>query len=65
MAAVVTGSKTVTQDVSPTMPAATLTTLCATALENMTVAQFDSIHGALKRLSGGGAPGTLIGTLLV
>jgi len=65
MAAVVTGSKTVTQDISPTMPAATLTTLCATALENMTVSQLNSIHGALKHVSGGEAEGAVIGTLLV
>jgi hypothetical protein len=65
MAAAVTGSKTVTKDVAPTMTAAQLTTLLATAPENMTIAQVRTLHEALKRVSGGDAPELTVGSLLV
>ena len=64
MAAAVTGSKTVTRDAAPHLKAATLTTLLGIAVENMTVAQLQSIRDALKRIPGGSTPGALIGSLL-
>jgi len=54
MAATVSGSKTVTQASSPGLPASTLTTLFATAIENLTVAQYNQIGDALARVPGGG-----------
>jgi hypothetical protein len=40
MAATTSGTKTVTNTLAPHLPAALLTTLLATPLENLTVAQF-------------------------
>lgn len=64
MAASVTGSKTVNNAVSPSLPASTLTTLLATAPENMTIAQLDQLKDAVKRIPGGGNPAATIGSLL-
>ena len=64
MPATVTGSKTVTTAKSPALSAAVLTTLLATAIENLTVAQFNQIRDAIKRTSGGGNPKATIGNLL-
>lgn len=64
MAIVLTGTKTVTKDIGPAHTAATLTTLMATALENLTLDQFRLIGGALKRLPAGTAVGsTTLGTI--
>jgi len=65
MAAAVTGSKTCTNNVSPTSTAAALTTLLAIAVENMTVAQFRQIYHALAHVSGGEAEARTIGSLLI
>ena len=64
MAAVVSGSKTVTRDYSPALTGAALTTLLATAIENLTIAQLKQITDALARIPGGSAESTLVGTLL-
>jgi hypothetical protein len=64
MAATVSGSKTVTQNVATHLTAATLTTLLATAVENLTVAQLESLIDAMRRVASGGTPGTTVGALL-
>lgn len=64
MAAVVTGSKTVTVDVSPQLTAATLTALLAIAPELWTVAQFHQLRDALDHVEGGRAAGNVVGALL-
>ena len=64
MAAVVSGSKTVNNSVSPSLTASALTSLLAIAPENMTVAQLGKLHDALSRISGGGNPAATIGSLL-
>jgi hypothetical protein len=65
MAIVFTGSKTVTQAVSPTETAAVLTTLLATAPENMTVGQVRQLANVLKHVAGGNEETNIVGTLLV
>ena len=64
MAAQVTGSKTVTRDVSPNATAAVLTATLATAVENLTVAQLQMLEDAVRKVPGGHAPGITIGSLL-
>ena len=64
MAVQVTGSKTVTRDVSPNATAAVLTALLATPVENLTIAQLQLLEGSVRKLPGGHAPGITIGTLL-
>lgn len=65
MAATVSGSKTVNNDVAPHLTAATLTTILATAPENLTVAQFKQVQDALSRLPGGnGDPTKTVGSFL-
>jgi len=64
LAVQVTGSKTVTRDVSPHATAAVLTALLATPVENFTVAQLQMLENALCKLPGGHVPGITIGTLL-
>ena len=64
MAAVVTGSKTVTQGVAPHLSAAKLTALLANSIENSTVGDLLSILDACHRVSGGVTMGTTIGTVL-
>jgi hypothetical protein len=64
MAASVSGSKTVTTNISPALTAGTLTTILATAPENMTVAQLDQLRDALKRVPFGHTASSVIGALL-
>jgi hypothetical protein len=64
MSASVSSSKTVTTAVAPHLPASTLTTLMATPIESLTVAQLNQIHDSLRRVSGGAEPTALIGSLL-
>jgi hypothetical protein len=64
MAAVVTGSKTVSLDSHPTLTASTLTTILATAPEDLTVAQLGQLQDALKRVPFGGTPSKTVGELL-
>ena len=63
MAIVITGTKTVTNTVAPHLPAATLTSLLATAPENWTLKQLRSIEDACARVACGNDNAT-IGTLL-
>lgn len=64
MAATVSGSKTCTQALAPHLSATYLTTLLATPIENLTVAQLRDLTDALKRVSGGEASTSVVGTLL-
>lgn len=64
MAATTSGTKTVTRTVAPHLTATILTTLLATPIENLTVAQFDQLRDTLKRIGGGRTPGATIGSLL-
>jgi hypothetical protein len=62
--AVLTNTKTVAVDVSPSLKASTLTGLLAIAPENLTVAQFNQLADAIKRIPGGGDNASVIGALL-
>jgi hypothetical protein len=64
MAATTSGTKTVTVSVAPHLSATVLTTLLATPVENLTVAQFRQIEDALIRVPGGTVPGKTIGSIL-
>jgi len=64
MAATVSGSKTCTQGLAPHLSAARLTTILATPIENLTVAQFRDLRDALHRIAGGEEPSNTIGNLL-
>jgi hypothetical protein len=64
MAAQVTGSKTVTQNVSPAATAAVLTAMLATPIEDLTIAQLRLLEDAVRKIPGGNAPGNTIGGLL-
>ncbi len=64
MAATTSGTKTVTRTVAPHLTAAMLTTLLATPIENLTVAQLEQLLDALKRLSDGKNYARTIGSLL-
>jgi hypothetical protein len=65
MAATTAGTKTVTHALAPHLSAATLTTLLATPLENLTIGQLDQICDALTRLPDGETPARTIGSLLI
>jgi hypothetical protein len=60
MAAVVSGSKTVTRSLSPALTATVLTNLLATAPENLTIAQLGQIFDGTKRTSMGGNPNATV-----
>lgn len=64
MSIVLTGTKTVSNNVSPGITASALTTLLATAIENITVAQLYQLVDATRRLSCGDTSKTL-GNLFV
>lgn len=64
MAATTSGTKTVTHTIAPHLSAATLTTLLATPIENLTVLQLRELIDALKRVQGGDSPASTIGALL-
>jgi hypothetical protein len=64
MAATVTGSKTCTQGLAPHLSAARLTSILATPIENLTVAQFKDLRDALHRIAGGEENTNTIGALL-
>ena len=63
MAATVSGSKTVTKDVSPTHTAAQLTTIFATAPENLTYGNLLFLFHCLQQKQGGLEPVAVIGPL--
>ncbi|MDE2103006.1 MAG: hypothetical protein KGL39_37525 [Patescibacteria group bacterium] len=64
MAATTSGTKTVSNAVAPHLSASALTTLLATPLENLTVAQLRQIADAISRVKGGGVESNTIGSLL-
>ena len=64
MAATTAGTKTVINALAPHLSAAVLTTILATPIELLTVAQFKLIRDALKRVQDGGNPARVIGSLL-
>jgi len=64
MAVTLTGTKTVTVSVAPHLTASVLTTLLATPVENLTVAQLDRLRDAVNRVSQGAAPSSTVGSLL-
>lgn len=64
MAVSVSGTMTLSTNVSPIHDATTLTTLLGKAPEELTIAQFDYLRTALKRIQEGENPNKLIGTLL-
>ena len=64
MAVILSGTKTVSTAVAPHLSASTLTTLCATAVENLTVAQLLQLVDVVKRVGGGFSPTKTIGSLL-
>jgi hypothetical protein len=64
MAAVVTGSKTVVNNASPHLTGALLTTIMATAVENLTIAQWNQINSALSREPYSGDTTRTIGSIL-
>ena len=64
MAATVAGSKTVTLAVAPHLSAALLTSLLATPVENLTVAQLKQLNDAIRRVTRGAMPSSTIGPLL-
>lgn len=64
MAATTSGTKTVTHSLAPHLTAATLTTILATPIENLTVAQLSQITDALTRLPDGETPTRTVGSLL-
>jgi hypothetical protein len=63
MAASVSGAKTISTNISPAHPASTMTTILATAVENMTVSQLYFLEACLRQRAGGEDPNTVIGTL--
>jgi hypothetical protein len=65
MAATTAGTKTVTHTLAPHLTASLLTTLLATPIETLTIAQFDEIADALKRIPDGENPVRTIGSLLI
>jgi hypothetical protein len=64
MAATVTGSKTCTQALAPHLSAARLTTILATPIENLTVAQLRDLVDALHRQAGGEEVTSVVGNIL-
>jgi hypothetical protein len=64
MAATTSGTKTVTKDLGPGYTAAQLTTLLATPIENLTIAQFRVLGDALRKVARGHDPSMVISTLL-
>jgi hypothetical protein len=65
MAATTSGTKTVTKDLGPSYTAAQLTTILATPIENLTIAQFRLLEEALRKVPKGHDPSLVIGTLFV
>jgi hypothetical protein len=65
VAASVSGSKTCTVTPAPQLPAATLTTLMATPLEQLTVAQFFSLYEGLAHIGSGDAPTKTLGSIFI
>ena len=56
MSASLTGTKTVTLSVAPHLTASVLTTLLATPVESLTVAQLGQLRDAVNRVAKGATP---------
>lgn len=65
MAVTLTGTKSVTVSVAPHLTASVLTTLLATPVENLTVAQLDQLRDAVNRVAKGATPSSTVGSLLL
>lgn len=65
MAATVSGSKTVTKTIAPHLSAAALTTLLETPVENLTIAQLETLVDATRRVSSGQEPTKTLGAIFV
>ena len=65
MALTLTGTKTVSVNVAPHLTASVLTSLLATPVENLTVAQLDQLRDAVNRVAKGATPSSTVGTLLL
>lgn len=65
MSASTSGTKTVTNGVTPQLTASALTALLAIPVESLTVHQLRQINDAVSRVPGGGQGSLLIGALLV
>jgi hypothetical protein len=63
-AATVSGSKTVTTNVSPGLTATALTAILAIAPENLSMAQLGQLRDACNRSGAGSNPNSLIGACL-
>ena len=64
MAATVSGSKTLTTDYAPHLTAATLNTILATAVENLTKLQLKQLNDAIRRVSHDHNDSTTLGAIL-
>ena len=65
MSVTLTGTKTVALGVAPHLTAPVLTTLLATPVENLTVAQLDQLRDAVNRVAKGATPSSTVGSLLL
>ena len=64
MAATTSGTKTITHTIAPHLTAAILTTILATPIESLTIAQLNALIDALERISDGKNPARTLGSLL-
>jgi len=65
MAASVSGSKTCNNSPMPSLSASALTTLLATPIESLTIAQFNSLADGLRRIAKGQEPTLTLGAIFV
>lgn len=65
MAATVSGSKTVTTDITPNLSAVKLTAIFAIAPENLTVVQLNTLSHALERVAVGDPLTATLGSLFL
>lgn len=65
MSVTLTGTKTVTMSLAPHLTASVLTSLLATPVENLTVAQLDQLRDAVNRVAKGATPSSTVGSLLL
>lgn len=64
MAAVVSGSKTITRDFAPHLTGPMLTAILAKAPENLTIAEVQTLLDATSRVPAGTDPNRRIGEIL-
>lgn len=63
-AASTSNTKTCTVDLAPHLPANLLTAILGLPVENLTVANLDTLKDAISRVSGGNDPHAKLGALL-